>query len=459
MQPEAGQNAPLTPMLLPLAVLLELLSLVTDWQPLSILAGVIFIGYFSLFSLRIRLYSRLLMWVAVTLLVTLVAIGRLNRPGLLEALSAAGFYGAFLGSLGMMQCLVRRFEVLQRIHDVLLGGQSLFLYPKYAVTSVSLGSVLNFGVMSLLCGSISQTLDERGITGESRINWLRCVLISSLRGFSLVPLVAPTSVAVAIITREMPSLSWSQLVPYGLVASLLLIGVGWVLEKRRFRAVSRERMPLGQWPVGTRRLLAVMATVLGLMMLLVNATGLNVSQAGMLAVPSVTLGYMFWHNRGGQRVSRRALLREAGDNVVSMGNEMAIFSGSAALGAGLTILVPPDLIAGIADGRVSVFGLAIGSLLIMPLFSAMGIIPITVLSILGGFLPALAAQGVDILAISVALMIGFSLAMMFSPMGPAVTLLSRFGRLSPITVAFGWNGLFILVSLPLLFAMLWLLSP
>ncbi len=42
-----------------------------------------------------------------------------------------------------------------------------------------------------------------------------------------------------------------------------------------------------------------------------------------------------------------------------------------------------------------------------------------------------------------------------SPFGPAVMLLSRFGQVSRWVVAFGWNGVFVLFSLPLLLLMLW----
>jgi hypothetical protein len=45
--------------------------------------------------------------------------------------------------------------------------------------------------------------------------------------------------------------------------------------------------------------------------------------------------------------------------------------------------------------------------------------------------------------------------MMLSPFGPAVMLLSRFGQVSRWVVAFGWNGAFVLLSIPLLLLMLW----
>ena len=65
-------------------------------------------------------------------------------------------------------------------------------------------------------------------------------------------------------------------------------------------------------------------------------------------------------------------------------------------------------------------------------------------------LPQLVAEGMHLLPVAVALVIGFSLAMMLSPFGPSVMLLSRFGQISRWVVAFRWNGLFVLIALPLL---------
>ncbi|AZT82329.1 hypothetical protein EHN06_01540 [Marinobacter sp. NP-4(2019)] len=436
--------------LVPVAVLLELVALGLSTPHLSTFAGVLFVLYFLLALRKLQAYSRYLFLISLLVIGYLGFVGQLGGDDLLRAASNAAFYAAFLGSLGMMQCLVRRLEVLQRIHDVLLGGRPALLYPKYAVVSCGIASVLSFGVMNLLCGTLADTLRQRGITGASRLRWLRSVLISTLRGFALVPLVAPTSVAVAIITREVPTLSWSGLLPYGIGSAILLILVGWLLEHRRFRLVSSEREPLESWPAGSGRLLLLVLVIFTCMALLVQFTELRVSVAAMLTVPVVTLLYMLWHDG-----APAAVAREASDNMLGMSNEMSIFAGSAGLGVALVAVIPADVLAGMASGELGVLLLAICGLLMMPMLSAIGIIPITVLSVQAGLMPQLVAEGVNPLPIAVALVIGFSLAMMLSPFGPAVMLLSRFGQVSRWVVAFGWNGLFVLLSIPLLLLMLW----
>ncbi|WP_242674503.1 hypothetical protein [Marinobacter halodurans] len=372
------------------AVVCELMALLTGFQRLSLLSGAVFLFYFLLHVPRLEGYARYLMLVTVAVLTGLTVTGRLSAGELAESARAAAFYGAFLGSLGTMQCLVRRFEVLRRIHDVLLGGRMAWLYPKYALTSCGIASVLNFGVMNLLCGSLADTLDQRGMTGEARLRWLRSVLTSTLRGFALVPLIAPTSVAVVIITREVTTLTWSQLIPFSLCAAVLLIGVGWCLEYRRFSQVSAERVRLDGWPPGSARLVMVIGAVFALMALLVLFTPLNVSRAAMLAVPAVTGLYM-WHQEG--RV--RPVVAEVTENMAGLHNEICIFAASAALGVALSSQVPPEMLARLLDGRTNEFMLIAAGVLILPAFASAGIAPITVLSFLSGLLGQLVATGLD----------------------------------------------------------------
>ncbi|SHK05896.1 hypothetical protein SAMN05216369_0226 [Marinobacter antarcticus] len=435
--------------LLPFAVLTELMAIGFSNTQLSAIAGVLFIFCFLWAGGRLQTYSRILLLVSLAVTAWFSVRGQLGMDRLIKASADAAFYAAFLGSLGMMQCLVRRFEVLRRIHDILLGGRAIWLYPKYALVSCGVASVLSFGMMNLLCGSLSETLRERGITGESRLQWLRSVLISALRGFALVPLVAPTSVAVAILTRELPQLSWSMLLPYGVAASVVLIAVGWLLEQRRFRQVSSERVDLEQWPPGTLRLLGLVLIVFIMMAAIVVLTDFKVSVAAMMAVPSVTLLYMAWQER-----SLGVVLKESVTQVSAMNNEMAIFAASAILGVSISSVIPEDALSGLVTSAGGMWLLAVAGLLILPLLSTIGIIPITVLSVLAGLLPQLIAEGMDPILISVALVIGFSLAMMLSPFGPSVMLLSRFGQVPRWVVAFRWNGVFVLIAVPLLLALL-----
>lgn len=435
--------------LLSFAVLIELVALCLSSKLLGAIAGVVFIFCFLLAYGQMQSYSRIILLVSLTVMAWFSFTGKLDFERIIKAFADAAFYATFLGSLGVMQCLVKRFEALRRIHDILLGGPTTWLYPKYAIVSCAIASVLSFGVMNLLCGSLPETLKERNITGPPRLLWLRSILLSTLRGFALVPLIAPTSVAVAILTRELPQLSWSMLLPYGVVASLILIIVGWILEQHRFSQISSDRVVIKKPLEGSLKLLGLILLVFTIMFSIVIFTDFKVSTAAMFAVPSITLAYMFW-----QEKSTLIVLKETAAQISSMNNEMTVFAASAIIGVVLSHVIPSNILSGLMSSHSGMLILAIYGLLTLPVLSAVGIAPITVLSVIAGLLPQLISEGMDLLLISTALVIGFSLAMILSPYGPSVMLLSRFGQLSPKVIAFRWNGVFVLIAIPALILLL-----
>ncbi|MEC9083455.1 MAG: hypothetical protein VYE45_06840, partial [Pseudomonadota bacterium] len=132
-----------------------------------------------------------------------------------------------------------------------------------------------------------------------------------------------------------------------------------------------------------------------------------VSVAAMLAVPAVTLAYMLWQER-----SPGATVAEGVGQLAVMSNEMAIFAGSAMLGVSIATVVPADLFDGLVVSGWGSYLIAAAGLLIMPLFSMAGVIPITVLSVQSGMLAQLVASGADPMLVAIGLVIGFSLAMM-----------------------------------------------
>jgi len=170
----------------------------------------------------------------------------------------------------------------------------------------------------------------------------------------------------------------------------------------------------------------------------------------MLCVPGITFLYMSLQDGSLAGASTQMI-----NSVTGLSNEICIFAASAALGVTLSAQVPPELLSQLLEGQASLLMLMAGGLLILPLFACAGIAPITVLSFLAGVLGELAVSGADPLLLAVALAIGFSLAMMLSPFGPSVMLLSRFAGMSRWVVAFGWNGRFALVSIPLMLVLMW----
>ncbi|HEC53560.1 hypothetical protein LCGC14_0200080 [marine sediment metagenome] len=431
--------------LLPLGVALELFGLLTQLHWFSWGAAAAFALYFLLYFNRLNPYPR---WLGIATLAILLASVFLAQP---EAelwpklASSVAYYTSFLGALGLMQLLAQRLPQLRELHKALLSGSKVVLYPRYVLTAGSIGSILNFGMMNLLCGTLTEHLKRYPLTDDQRRAGLRSVMVTTLRGFALVPLLAPTSVTIAIISREMPEQSWSTMVPYGAVAALMMIVVGW---RRETRGLLELRDNIGDTTKADGMLQLLFGSLIGLgsIGVLASLTMLTASQSAMVLVPFGVISYLLWRDR-----SPRTVLEEVTDNMASMHNEMFIFGCAALLGGVLGAVAPLEEIATwLAHEPKYNLLLAVGSLFSTILLAVLGLAPIVSLSLIAGLLAQLALLGVPIMTPAVGLMCGFSLAMIFSPFGPSTLILSRYSGETPFRVAFGWNGRFVLSVMPLL---------
>lgn len=438
--------------LLPLALLFELLALITRLQPLSVASGALLAVFFAWHWRSLMPYPRRLAMVTLALLGYWLLSGGANWQQAARMLSSAAYYAAFIGALGLMHCLVKRLHQLSDLHRLLLAGPRAWLYPGYLMSTFAISSVLSFGMLNLICGSLESHLERRPYGDAQRQEGRRGVMVTALRGFALVPLLAPTSVAVAILTRELPGLSWSALLPFGLIGGLLLLLFGWPTENRRLRQLADQPVVDSSMqstqPGGSLRGLFI-GSLIGIVLIAILAasTWLSATQAAMLLVPLAVIVILLW-----QGTAPRQVFREVSDTLLGMRNETFIFASSALLAGLVAAILPVHHLADhLGDTPLALFGLgAIGTLAIMAL-ALLGVAPLISLNLCAALLAQLASQGLAVLQPAVALLFGFSLAMLLSPYGPSALLLARHAQLSPWRIAVGWNGRFVLsVLIPLL---------
>lgn len=438
--------------LLPLALFFELLALVTRLQALSILSGALLAVFFVWHWRSLMPYPRRLGIVTLALLAYWLVSGEANWQQGARMLSSAAYYAAFIGALGLMHCLVKRLHQLSELHRLLLAGPRAWLYPGYLMSTFAISSILSFGMLNLICGSLERHLERHPYSDSQRREGRRGVMVTALRGFALVPLLAPTSVAVAILTREIPGLSWSALLPFGLLGGLLLLSFGWPAENRRLQQLVTHPAPASRTPAkqsagNFRGLLLGSLIGIVLIILLAALTWLSATQAAMLLVPLAVITILLW-----QRIAPRQVFSEVSDTLTGMRNETFIFASSALL-AGLVAAVLPvhHLADQLGTTPLVLFGLGAFGMLAIISLALLGVAPLISLNICAALLAQLASQGVAVMQPAVALLFGFSLAMLLSPYGPSALMLARHAQLSPWRVALGWNGRFVVsVLLPLL---------
>jgi hypothetical protein len=439
--------------LLPLALLCELLSLITQLPLLSVVSGLFLVLFFAWHWRSLMPYPRRLGIVTLALLGYWLLSGDANGQQAARMLSSAAYYAAFIGALGLMHCLVKRLHQLSELHRLLLAAPRAWLYPSYLSSTFAIGSILSFGMLNLVCGSLERHLQRRPYSEIQCREGRRGVMVAALRGFAMVPLLAPTSVAIAILTRELPGLSWSALLPFGLLGSLLLILFGWPVENRRLQHLveggeeDQEQEPPPVASAGFKGLLLGSLIGIVLIAMLAAFTWLSATQAAMVIVPVAVVAIMLWRREAPVQV-----IVEINDTLSGMRNETFIFASSALL-AGLVAAILPvhHLATHLGDTPFALFSLGVlGSLAVMAL-ALLGVAPIISLNLCAALLAQLASQGVAVMQPAVALLFGFSMAMLLSPYGPSALLLARHAQLSPWRIALGWNGRFVLsVLLPLL---------
>lgn len=432
--------------LLPLALLCELLALASHQTLLSIGSGVLLLIFFVWHWRSLMPYPRRLGIVTLLLLGGWLAFQQPSWEQAARLSSSAAYYGAFVGALGLMHCLVERLPQLSELHRLLLRGPRSLLYPGYLLSSFAISSILSFGMLNLICGSLEGHMRRQRIEGRERREGMRGVMVTALRGYALVPLLAPTSVGVAILTRELPGLTWAALLPYGGVAALILLTIGWYSENRRLQLLKRGQRdgePAADAPAGSFSLL-LLCSLLGIAMIAALAafTWLSATQAAMLLVPLAVTVFLLFDSR-----SPRIAGGEISDTLLGMRNEIFIFACSALVGGLIGLMVPIEQLVGqFSLTPLLLFLIGLFGMLGIMLLALAGVAPIISLSICAALLAQLASHGVNPLAPSVALLSGFSLAMLISPYGASALLLARYAQLSPWRVAVVWNGRFVLLA-------------
>ncbi|MCQ4296079.1 hypothetical protein NAU58_10855 [Pseudomonas stutzeri] len=438
--------------LLPLALICELLTLITRLPLLSVVSGALLVLFFAWHWRSLMPYPRRLGLVTLSLFGYWMLFSESDWQQTQRMLSAAAYYGAFIGALSLAHCAVKRLPQLGELHRLLLRLPRASLYPSYLFSTFAISSVLSFGMLNLVCGSLERYLDRQPYNPKQRREGARGVMVTALRGFALVPLLAPTSVAVAILTRELPGLSWSALLPFGLFCGAILLAVGWPMENRRLQQLQQTAEPVqAAEPADTANGLrsVLYGSLLGILAiaLLASLTWLSATQAAMLLVPLAVIGLLLY--QGGSPV---AVYTEVRDTLAGMRNETLIFACSALLGGLTAVLIPVERLAShFSNTPLALFGLGSAGMLTIIILALLGVAPIISLSLCAALLAQLAGHGVAIMQPAVALLVGFSLAMLLSPYGPSALMLARHAELSPWRIAFGWNGRFVLLVLgPLL---------
>lgn len=368
-----------------------------------------------------------------------------------RSLDLAAFLMAFLATLGFLRDAAATSPLVGR------AGHDLVEQPpgrRYAALSLGgflVGVILSYGVVTLLGAMImrgvAQTEPSLRPIREQRM------LSALLRGFSVLTMWAPTSVTMALILALLPSLTWARQLPVGMGLVVLLLVLGWLLDRWRWRRPLRLPVQSEESDHGPiLGMIALVAAVLACVILLsVLVTG-DLVVAAMVTGPLFGIVWIAWQQvdrgRGGALSAFGQRLRTIfTQSLPASRGEIIVLGSSGVIGTCVTALVPVgDVVAGLN-------GLGLPALAVLAALSAsvilaahLGINPLVSITLWGSATQYGLLEGTHPSLIGVALAAGWSLALNTGPACASMVILSRLTGRTMTEVGLRWNGWYVLAG-------------
>jgi len=439
-------------------MVMTLMGLVLDvpWAHGS--ASVLLGGY--LLSLRGHLSPMANGLLVAASLTTLAVFLVSETPWLLlvEGMQRFAFFATFVSALSLLRLPAYASPLVRACGRAMLRQPPGRRYPILSLGAGVFGVILNIGVLNLFAGMITKS---NTLSAANGLEWVqrarqRRMLLAVLRGFSLTPLISPMGIGVAVILSSMPGLEWQDLAPYAFGSALVIFVCGWLIDHLtgphppRKRGVNTSPSPA---PLG-RFVLLLLGIVL-LVFLLAWLLSLRLPVATLVGAPLAAWGWLAWQRRrlggGGMAPACVTLYRKLPWLLGPLGSEVVVLGSAGFMGHLWVGLIDQAALMSALEGIISLGAWnAVLAMLVVLVTAQLGLNPIVTVTLLAGVLPAMDIPGLSDALIGVSLMVGWSLALMSSPLTASMLILSRLSGASPRRIGYRWNGAFMLGVVPLM---------
>ncbi|RDB42514.1 hypothetical protein DU490_12765 [Halomonas sp. DQ26W] len=441
--------------------LLAAVAVLTVWRQLGApamvgyLSELLLIGFLVLAWPRLSAMARLLLLACGA--VSLLAIWRSQAPlaVLHEAAGSFAFLAAFMTALALLRLPAYRSRLIRRCGKSLLLQPPGWRYPMLSVGSTLFGIVLNFGVLNLFMSMIEKANTLGAAQGRVWVQRVRRrrMLLATLRGFTLAPLVSPLGIGVAVVLGNLSELQWRELFPYVLAAATLLFLLGWLCDYLAGPRPGRQAVVKGRptlWPLLHFSLL--LSALMGLVFTIASWLSLRLPQAVLVGVPLGAWLWLAWQCRrqgaAGILPSAVVLGRRLPGLLGSIGNEVVALGAGAYLGYLSVVLMDPAQLAEVAALLIELGSwLPLLALLLIVALAQIGVNPIISVTFLTSMVSQVSLPGVSLPLLAAAMLVGWSLTMVSSPFTAAMMIMSRFTGMSAGHIGLRWNGIFLAASL------------
>ncbi|ASJ73465.1 hypothetical protein IMCC3135_16915 [Granulosicoccus antarcticus IMCC3135] len=413
----------------------------------------LYVGVFSIGTLSRA--AKLLIALCVVATIAGFWLERLSWAQLLVSIERGLLLAVFILSLGMLVFAASRSDIVAKVGANLARQPPGKRYWALCVGSGLLGPMLSVSVVSLLNAAVQTDLRKSGHKPGDKAYTIitRRTATAIMRGMSIVPLWSPISITIILVETRIPDLRWMDYLPLGLFTAILMIVMGWGLDKLTFSALKAnfayqhefDWRPIG-WLVLILSFVPLCAGALS------DLTAISFTEGLIFAFVVISL---FWvgcqeivtSDMLGSLKRYSASLTAMNDRLSRATNEATLLFAAGALSGILYPLVDVDEISvAIENSNVPAEMLLVAAVVIMILLVNLGISSVVSAAIvLDLFLntPSLQVEQ-SLLVLSVTL--AFGIGAISSPIGVGVLLTVREIGVSANRVAYVWNANYALTA-------------
>ncbi|MBI3446148.1 MAG: hypothetical protein HY055_12500 [Magnetospirillum sp.] len=408
------------------------------------------------------------MLVAATL-AALAAITFLPNPEsvLIKGMAEASFVVGLFTSLGMLRDSAQSSPLIRRCGEQMVRQRPGRRYAALALGSHLISLVLNFGVLPLLGVMIAKGNTLKAASGDEIVKGIRKrrMMTAILRGFAMMTVWSPLAVSFAVTQQVMPQLPWWQLLPLQWLLSLILMLLGWVMDRIDFPPHTR-RLPPHRHKTDFRPIVKLISLVSAVVVSAVAIAALldvRLVIGAMIVVPPAAVAWLMVQQSGPPltRALTTTLLftRRLTVSLPGFRYEVAMLGGAMFLGTVVAAFVSPEdtarVIALIPLPPILIMILLAWSVMVAAQFGISQFVSVT---LVGSALGTLAGTGIHPLVLASGLMGAWGLSVCSTPVGAAVLTVARLSEVPIKVVSKDWNRRFVMAGAALLAVWMLVLS-
>ncbi|OAN53757.1 hypothetical protein A6A04_14170 [Paramagnetospirillum marisnigri] len=367
-----------------------------------------------------------------------------------RALAEAVFITGLFTSLGMLRDTAQGSALVRDCGEAMVRQPPGRRYAVLSLGSHVISLALNFGVLALLGVMVMRGNTLEAAEGDAKIRDIRKrrMMTAVLRGFAMMTVWSPLSVSFAVTQGAMHGVAWERLLAIQLILAALLMGLGWVMD-RRAHPPGIRRFADTSSAADARPLLLLSLLIGAIVVAAVSvAAWLSVRMVigTMLVVPLAALAWLAVQQRA-PLAAARDFTHRLSRSLPAFRYEVAMLGGAMYVGTVVAGFISPAAAAAAIGGLpLPPIVLVIAMAWSVMLLAQIGISQIITVSLLGSALADLSQLGIHPLVAASGLMGAWGLSACSTLVGAAVLSVARIAEVPAATVARDWNGRFVLAG-------------